>query len=56
MSDILHLRVVESVEVPAVPIHLVIEVCDGDIKVLNIGTHDLAWGAVWIAEPFGPTL
>jgi hypothetical protein len=22
---------------------------DGDIKVLNIGTHDLAWSAVWIS-------
>ena len=55
MSDILHLRVVESAEVPAVPIHLFIEVCHGDIQVLNISTHDLAWSAVWIPETFVPT-
>ncbi len=56
MSDVRHLRVLECVNVPAVPIHLVIEVCDGDIEVLDIGTHNLSWSAVWIAEAFVPTL
>ena len=46
MSDVRHLHVLKRVEVPAVPIHLVIEVCNGDVEVLNIGTHDLAWSAV----------
>ena len=56
MSDLCHLRVLECIEVPAVPIHLVIEVCDGDIEVLNIGMHNLAWSAVWMSEAFVPTL
>ena len=55
MSDVRHLHVLECVDVPAVPIHLVIEVCDGDIEVLNIGTHNLAWSAVWIAKAFTST-
>ncbi len=56
MSDVRHLHVLERVDVPAVPIHFVIKVGDGDVEVLNEGTHDLAWSAVWIAETFGPTL
>ncbi len=56
MSDVCHLRVLECVKVPAVPIHLVIKVCDGDIEVLNVGAHNLTWSAVWIAKAFIPTL
>ena len=37
-------------------IHLIIEVGDSDVEVLNVGTHVLAWSAVWIAKTFGPTL
>ena len=60
MSDVCHLCDLECVDVPAVSIHLVIEVCDGDIEVLDIvshiGTHNLSWNAVWIAEAFVSTL
>ncbi len=52
MSDVGHLRVLECVEVPAVPIHLVIEVYDGNIEVLNVGAHNLTWSSVWIAKAF----
>ena len=56
MTDVHHLHVLECVKVLAVPNHLIIKVCDGDIEVLNIGAHNLAWSAVWISEAFVPTL